>query len=468
MATRLFRTPGIPSLAPTTRQDVLANPDRRPLPGRLSVTGLLLIGGWLHGVMAQIAWSLPDSTENDLVQALGVSPMEVMIAAIAAIGLTRKPAERLGLPAFGFVLLLLVPSTLAAYGSLVLFALWVATGAAGQTRSSALLFAGLGACGLWRVLSGQLAGDWPLRVDAILTQELLQTVLPGVERAGNVVGVPGGHGIVILAGCSTAYGLPLVLLGLAALSLRDGRLPPRFGSAALGLAALYTVANLLRLTFLAVSGDFYHIGHGPYGEMLFDGLVIAMPLLIAGRLTRGTTAGEPVGARAAPAGRLSASVLLGLLVIGFGIKVDRIAEPPQQPREVRARAAVVAFLTARDWRLAGRHGLTPDGGNAIQYFVRPGCPDLLAVAVVPRAPEAASMVRLALGPDMRWLEGGTLYQDPPLVRQTVRALLAAAIARLGGPADRVMPILAIAPAPGATGACAAPDADAWKALTALP
>ena len=426
-----------------------ATPGGGILPGRLTVTGLLLIGGWLHGVAASVAWAWRDNADNDLMQALGVSPLELMIAGIAAIGLYRgAPAERLGLPAFGFVLLLLVPSSLAAHGSLVLFALWVAAGTAGETRSSALLFAGLGACGLWDVLYERIAGDWPLRADAILTRELLRTVLPGVERVGNVLGMPGGHRIVILAGCSTAYGLPLVLLGLAALSLRDGRLPPHFGRAALGLAALYTAANLLRLMFLAISSDFYRIGHGPYGEMLFDALVIAMPLLIAGRLTRGMAAAEPVAARAAPAGRLRASVLLGLLVTGLVIKAARIAEQPVQPREVQARAAVVAFLAAREWSLAGRQGLTLNDADTVQYFSRPGCPAALAVAVAPRAPEAASMLHLALGGDMRWLEGGVLYQDPPLRRQTIRVTLAAAIARLGGPRDRVMPILAIAPAPG--------------------
>jgi hypothetical protein len=439
------------------------------LPGRLDVTGLLLIGGWLHGVAARLAWSWRDSGDNDLVQALGVSPMELMIAGIAAVGLYRgAAAERLGLPALGFVLLLLVPSSLAAYGSLGLFALWVAAGTAGQTRSSALLFAGLAACGLWGVLYEQLAGDWPLRADAILTQGLLQTVLPGVERVGNVLGVPGGHRIVILAGCSTAYGLPLVLLGLAALSLRDGRLPPHFGRAATGLALLYTAANLLRLTFLGISDEFYRIGHGPYGEMLFDALVIAMPLVIAGRLTRGMTAPDTEPVRAAPAGRIWALALLGLLVIGLGIKAARIAEKPVQPREVQAQAAVVAFLSDRGWQPAGRQGLTLDGASTIQYFSRPGCPGALAVVLAPRAPEAASMLRLALGEEMRWLEGGVLYQEPPMGRQAWRVTLAAAIARLGGPRDRVMPILAISPAPGTGAVCAPPAAEAWKALSALP
>lgn len=453
MTTRFF-----PAATPAARDGI-----------RLSVTGLLLIGGWLHGVAARLAWSWRDSADTDLAQALGVSPMELMIAGIAAIGLYRGGApERLGLPALGFVLLLLVPSSLAAHGSLVLFALWVAAGTAGPTRSSALLFAGLGACGLWSVLDEQLVGDWPLRADAILTQGLLQTVLPGVERVGNVLGVPGGHRIVILAGCSTAYGLPLVLLGLAALSLRDGRLPPQFGRAALGLALLYTAANLLRLTFLGISGDFYRIGHGPYGEMLFDALVIAIPLVIAGRLTRGMTVPEPVAVRAAPKGGFLAPVLLGLLVIGLGIKAARIAEPPMQPREVQAQAALLAFLADQGWQPAGRHGLTLDGANTIQYFSRPGCPGALAVALAPRAPEAASMLRLALGADTLWLEDGVLYGEPPLGGQAWRVTVAAAVARLGGPRNRVMPLLAIAPATGGSPGCAPPDAEAWKALAALP
>ena len=469
MTTWFLRTSGTPLVPPSTGHGTMAGAATGMLPGRPGVTGLLLVGGWLHGVAARLAWTWRDSGDDNLSQALGVSPMELMIAAIAAVGLYRgAAAERLGLPALGFVLLLLVPSSLAAYGALLLFALWVAAGSAGQTRSSALLFAGPGACGLWGVLYEQIAGDWPLRADAILTQGLLQTVLPGVERAGNVLGVPGGHRIVILAGCSTAYGLPLVLLSLAALSLRDGRLPPRFGRAALGLAALYWAANLLRLTCLGVSGDFYRIGHGPYGEMLFDALVIATPLAIAGRLTHGMAGGNTIPVRAAPAGRIWASMLLGLLAAGLGIKAARIAEPPLPPREAQAQAALVAFLANQGWQPAGRQAVTLDGASTIQYFARPGCPGALAVALAPRAPEAASMLRLALGNDMRWLESGVLYQQPPLGLQAWRTTLAAAIARLGGPRDRSMPMLALAPAPGGSGACAPPAADQWRTLAALP
>jgi hypothetical protein len=437
--------------------------------GRLSVTGLLLIGGWLHGVAAGMAWSWRDGADSDLAQAFGVSPMELMIAAIAGLGLYRGAAERLGLPALVFVLLLLVPSSLAAHGALILFGLWVAAGTTGPTRSSALLFAGLGACGLWGALGPQIAGDWPLRADAILTRGLLQFIVPGIERTGNVLGVPGGHRIVILVGCSTASGLPLVLLGLAALSLRDGRLPRHFGPAALGLAALYTTANLLRLTFLGVSADFYRLGHGPYGEMLFDALVVSMPLIIAGRLTRGGAApGHPTSGRTPPVRLVSGAALLGLMLVGFGIKAARIAEPPLEPREIRAQGAVAAFLAARGWLPAGRQGLTVDGATTIRYFSRPGCAAALAVALAPRAPEAASMLRLAFGGQISWLDAGVLYEDPPLARQAWRVTVAAAVARLGGPRDRVMPILAIAPPPGGTGVCAPPAAEAWKALAALP
>ncbi len=455
--------------------DLAVRPSVVPLPGRaagsgsMTVIGLLLIGGWLHGVLARLAWSWSDSADHDLAQALGVSPMELMIAAIAALGLYRGGGTgRLGLPALGFVLLLLVPSSLAAHGALVLFGVWVSSGTTGQTRASALLFAGLGACGLWGVLDQQLVGDWPLRVDAMLTQGLLQFVIPGVERVGNVVGVAGGHKIVILVGCSTAHGLPLVVLALAALSLRAGKLPPRFGRAALGLAALYATVNLLRLTFLGVSDEFYRLGHGPYGEMLFDALVISMPLVMGRRLTRDMPPRDPTAAGAAPAGRVWARVLLGVLAVGLAVKAARIAEPPLESREERAQSAVVAFLASQGWHPAGRQGVTLDGATTVRFFSRPGCAATLAVALAPRAPEAASMLRLALGGEVRWLDGGVLYQEPPLARQAWRVTLAAAVARLGGPRDRVMPILGIAPPPGEPGVCSPPQVEAWKALAALP
>jgi hypothetical protein len=440
-------------------------------PWRLSLTALLLLGGWLHCVAAQIAWTWHTDTDTDLTQMLGISPMELMIAGIAGFALYRGArTERLGLPALGFVLLLLVPSSLASHATLTLFALWVASGTKGQARTGALLFAGLGLCGLWSVLDEQLTGDWPLRADAVITKMLLQPWIPGIERLGNVVGVPNGHRIVILVGCSTAYGLPLVLLGLTALSLRDGRLPRHFGYAAAGMVALYVVINELRLAMLGISGDLYHLGHGPYGEMVFDGLIITMPLVIAARLNRTDEPDrpEPPAIRAAPPGRLWATALMALMVVGLGIKGARIAQTPMESKEVQTRNALLGFLSGRGWLPTGQQGLTMDGASTVQYFSRPGCPGTLAVGLAPRAPEAASMLRLALGADMRWLEAGVLYDQPPLARQALRSTLSAAIARLGGPRDRVMPILGIAPPPGETGSCAPPSAAAWSELDSLP
>ena len=115
--TRQNQHPRIIEIMTTRFVPTATAPAAGALPGRLSVTGLLLIGGWLHGVAARLAWTWRDSADNDLAQAFGVSPMELLIAAIAAIGLYRgAAAERLGLPALGFVLLLLVPSSLAAHG----------------------------------------------------------------------------------------------------------------------------------------------------------------------------------------------------------------------------------------------------------------------------------------------------------------------------------------------------------------
>ncbi len=451
-----------------------ASTARFAFPGRFRetakphVTGLLLAGGWLHGVAARI---VPEwQAGGDLLPASLVSPLELMIVFIAGYGLSREPvAERLGLATFGFVALLLVPSALVTHAALMAFAILVAMRCHGRSRVSALLFAGLGACGLWGALYDRLAGGYPLQADAAVVQVLLGSVLPHVERVGNIVGVAGGHRIVILPGCSTLFALPLALLGLVALASRGPRLPPRLGRAVMALVGMYAVANWLRLTLLAISAEWYRVGHGPYGAMLFDALAVALPLAVAGRLhVEAEPACDETPRRAAPVGRLLPAVLIGLLTIGLGVKFARLGEPPAPSHEARAQAALVAFMAQEGWSVVARDGLTRGGATVVQSFGRAGCPGRLSVALATRAPEAETMLRQALGGNVRWLEAGTLYQEPPIGQQAWRAMLAAGVARLGGAADRVMPILAIRLPEVGAGACSGPPDQAWQRLVALP
>lgn len=426
---------------------------------------LLLLAGWLHGAGAR----LPDVFRPgaELGPAGLIGPLELLVLGIAVFQLRHAPPRwAAGWQAGAFALALLVPSTLAGNAALLLFALWIAARAGAQARSGALLFAGLAACGLWWVVGERLAGGAPLRADAAAVEHILRLVMPEVQRDGNVVGVPEGHRIVVLAGCSTLNGLPLTLLGLAALCLRGGRLPRGFRWRALLAMLLYAVANLARLTLLGVSDAAYRAGHGAYGQSVFDALVTLLPLALA---KRESSAEPPPPAPDTPPAAWRMAVLAALCAAGLALMAAQLRAPAVTPREVAARAAAGALLARFGWRVIDEATITGDGANTVTMYSHAGCPAPLALAVVPRPSEAAAMVQAALGSQTRWLEAGTLYDAAPLTLHTWHELRAAALARLTGRPDRSMPLLAVSLGGAASGpGCPVPQAGDWQALATLP
>lgn len=424
----------------------------------------LLLAGWLHGAVPRLVAALRNG--GGLSDSGGVSPVEIMTAAFAFAALVRG---RAGAPPFGasllFAALLLLPGTLAAELGLIAYAGAIAAKQAEQ-RVPAALFAGLGVCALWWPVVERLAGQAPLALDAAMVNAILGQMLPGIARSGNIVGVPGGHQIVILPECSTLNGLPLVLLALAALTMRGGRLPRHLGPAMVLVGVVYAVLNLVRLLILAVSPAMYRIGHGHVGLMVFDALSIGLPLLVSLRLA-------PPAPFAAAAvvrpewRRWQLAMIVPLPLVGFGLDAMRIAKPPPVPREQQAQAALGDFLSGLGWRVAGARMVGP---QPIALFGHDGCPVPLVVAIVPYAGQSAAALQAVLGPQTRWLDGGELFDAAPLRRHALRELRAAALARLGGGENRVMLLLAIARAPGGEGfaACDPPTPQDWRRLAEFP
>ena len=259
----------------------LLQPLRLPVPRMLPLA--VLLGGALNGWVFQIvdAWH---ERQFDAVGGLfGLSPLMLLVAVIALLLWRAAPVRPVSWGALAPAMaMLLLPSSLLAWLFTFLLAAWLGWGQRGPARHAAWLLAGLSAAALWQVLGIRLLGDWLLVPDAVVVQHGLALVRAGIERHGNVVGVPGSHQIVVLAGCSTLQTLPLVAVGaLAAGALRGAG----FGPGRPALACLVFVAlNLVRLHLLGWSAPFYALVHGPVGQNAFDGLVIALLLAQPARM----------------------------------------------------------------------------------------------------------------------------------------------------------------------------------------
>lgn len=437
---------------------------RHPGQGGCATAALVLVAGWLHGAVPRLAIALRDG--DGLAESGGVSPVEALTAIIAALALMRcRSAPPASWPGLLFAAILLLPGTLGAEFGMIAYALWLGW-QPGPRRVPAFLFAGLAGCALWWPMVERLAGSAPLIWDAALVQGVLGPFINGFVRAGNVVGVVGGHQIVVLPACSTFNGLPVVMLGLAALSMRDGLMPRHLWRAMALLAVTYATFNLARLVALALSPALYHVGHGPAGQMAFDAVSVGLPLLLASRLRPPAPAGAP--ALLCPAQPRWQGALAGGLVLAAAVLMAvRVASPPPVPREKLAHAALNHFLAGQGWRLMDARMVGP---QRVDLFAHAGCPAPLAVAVAPYAAQSVSSLQAVLGPQTQWLEQGEITATAPLRRHAWNELRSAALARLGVAPDRLMPILAIARGPGGgeLAACELPGAAAWRDLAELP
>jgi len=259
---------------------------------------ILLVGGCLNGFAARGADGLlTDGILTSVTQMFGISPFEMIIAAIAAESLSRSGGQARGafrwkgLPALAFCAMLLVPIGLLSWIATMGFSLWAAAGCRGAARRGALLTAGLAACAVWWSLGERSLGESVMSLDATATAWMLSMVVHGVHRVNNLVTMPWGHSVVVLITCSTAYGMPLSVLSMVALATRNGVFRGRrVAAVAVGLALAYTVTNVIRLSLLAWSGEFYHIGHGPIGMGTFDALATILTLWAAALARRGSHA----------------------------------------------------------------------------------------------------------------------------------------------------------------------------------
>lgn len=203
--------------------------------------------------------------------ATALSPLILLVSviAVAGLGAASKPGLPPRMADAVFLLVLLVPSSLVAWGATGAYAIWLMADAKTAARHRLLLVVGLCLTAIWQLLAIRLLGRWLLLPDALVTEHLLNLLRGGVERSGNVIEAGGGHRVVILAACSTLQTLPLVLVG--AFAFGGGRPAPIVTA-----GSMYVLLNAARLAMVAWSADLYALLQGPIGQNVFEVLVIAL------------------------------------------------------------------------------------------------------------------------------------------------------------------------------------------------
>jgi hypothetical protein len=127
-----------------------------------------------------------------------------------------------------------------------------------------------------------------MTLDARVTAGVLGLFADGIRREGNAIFTPWGHETVVLAQCSTAYGLPIAVVAMVGLATRGGAPRPRVARWAAILIAAYWAMNSTRLAFLAWSDATYVIGHGTFGLGAFDAAATLLTPYVASRASRGS------------------------------------------------------------------------------------------------------------------------------------------------------------------------------------
>jgi hypothetical protein len=250
---------------------------------RLSLDLLVCLAACANGLVARVIEDLRGPSPSLL---LGLSPFELLAAALAARAITQGKAAdfapaRVSLAHGLAALSMLAPSAAGAWIVLFAFSLWRAPHARGMERAGLLVFAGLGLAQAWAAVGFKLISGPLLALDAALTARALDLLGLSTRLVGNVVEVTGGHAIVVLVTCATLHRLPLALV--AALALAAPASARRCAMVCVLAGAGYCALNLVRLTLMGLSPDHYAFMHEGAGASLYDAAQTILVFLVAGR-----------------------------------------------------------------------------------------------------------------------------------------------------------------------------------------
>jgi hypothetical protein len=182
----------------------------------------------------------------------------------------------------GLSLLLFMPAraaTWVAASGLAVY-LWTLPGNDKKLRSAGAVLAALSVQELWGQLVFQLFGHFLLLAETAVIGTILVATRAGMVWHQNIIAEPGGHAIIVLAGCSSFHNISIALLCWVTISrLRnpDWRIRDVVG-AGIVASAIITL-NSIRLYLMALDEASYRFWHNGTGSEVFN-LSVSLTVLL--------------------------------------------------------------------------------------------------------------------------------------------------------------------------------------------
>ena len=255
----------------------------------LLISGLYLLGT-LNGLSADVVVSISLHGIAEAVANTFNISVVVAAAALVGLGLARRSPERRidqkDLLAWGICFAaLLIPRSGASWVALTFVAIYeVARGRrCVETTAAASLFLGIAVTKLWASLALNIFAPFFLSLDAAVVAGLLDVLEGGgVRRSENLIDSASGQPLAVMLGCASLANLSYGLLAWA--TCKHALMPGwRWDDlpAACAVAVSVVVLNLLRMTVMGVSYDWFLLAHGSVGANVFSILVLVIPVAIA-------------------------------------------------------------------------------------------------------------------------------------------------------------------------------------------
>lgn len=243
---------------------------------------IVLLGGVINGFAVRVMESVRIHGLDTLL--FGISPFELIATAVAAHLLFVSVPTTKFRPGWAeaiALILFLVPSSTASWIGVTLYGAWRAYLTRGDARVGAALFSALGVTALWASVFMNWFAAPITTVEAHFVTGLLHLIRGDVSVSANLMGVVGGHQVLLLPACASAYLIPKAIVALAALTVFMGAKWNTRGFLRLALVTVGILAllNWVRLAIMTMSYPHYELAHGPIGANIFDltqtGIIIA-------------------------------------------------------------------------------------------------------------------------------------------------------------------------------------------------
>ena len=140
-----------------------------------------------------------------------------------------------------------------------------------KLRGAGIVLAALSVQELWGRLFFNLMADHLLRAEAAVIGTMLEVAQPGTVWQDNAIRGPNGHGVVIIAGCSSFHNLSLALLcwvTISRLRCQTWQVRDFVIGGAIGITMI--LLNMARILLMAWNAELYDYWHNGTGAEIFE------------------------------------------------------------------------------------------------------------------------------------------------------------------------------------------------------